>query len=120
MRDGSLHTLYWYVCARRSNFVYAVSVPGAHVPVVPVAPDPEETRHYAHLLLEFVRSANPGLDVALDLTAADLLAGYAWYDWASRADWDTICATCGSVRPAAVAHCPLCPPELGLIRRIAG
>lgn len=117
-RDGSLHTLYWYVCGRQRNVAYAVAAPGAHVPVVAVGSDPEESRHWAHLLLEFVRSANPGLDVTLDLTAADLLAGHAWYEFGSRADWDTVCEACGSVRPAYVDHCDLCPAEPGLIRRI--
>lgn len=48
--------LFWYIeITATGRRVFPAAHPGVHIPVVAVAPDPEQTRHYAHLLAELDR-----------------------------------------------------------------
>jgi len=91
------------------------------VPVVPVGPDVEEQRHWAHLLLELFKESNRGRGMlfALALTDCDMLCdmlkGYRWYVYGETppAAADVICGWCGEVFAPAVAHvCMQAPVEV--------
>lgn len=90
--------LYWYIEATApGRQVFPAAWPGAHIPVVPVAPDPEISRHYAHLLAELFAANNPpAVAFAPALTAAESLrdTGCAWYVWGSL---DVVCECCAGV-----------------------
>lgn len=86
----------------------AASYPAGWVPCVPLAPDPDAAKHYAHLLLELMQSANRerGIILRTELTAPDILAdcGIRWYIWGEPipAQVDAICPVCGQVGQVAV------------------
>ena len=86
----------------------AASYPAGWVPVIPLSPDPDAARHYAHLLLELMKSANQGRGIVLrtELTAPDILEdfGVRWYIWGEPipAQVDAICPVCGQVGQVAV------------------
>ena len=94
--SGRLHELYWYPVAQNGPRDKAVAVGGAvpSIPVVPVAPDPEISRHWAHLLLNMF--AIPGVEFAADLTTAEILdeSGIPWFIWGLH---DHICPGCGAI-----------------------
>ena len=86
----------------------AATHPPGWIPVVPLAPDPDAARHYAHLMLELMNSANQGRGIILrtELTAPDILdnCGARWYIWGEPipALVDKICPVCGQVGRVAV------------------
>jgi hypothetical protein len=116
-RTGTLHTLYWYPVATggRQDKGVAVGAAAPSIPVVPVGNDPEESRHWAHLLTELLEA--PGSAFACDLTTADLLdeCGVPWFVFG---DHDHVCPGCGAIGSdcICVAVCthdePLCTPTL--------
>ena len=103
-RDGSLPALYWYPVDTSGRHDRAVTLGHAApaIPVIPVAPDPEISRHHAHLLISLLEL--PGAAFALDLTTADLLnqVGVPWFVYG---DHDHICPGCAAVGD----HC-ICTP----------
>lgn len=109
-RRGELDSLYWYlivkVPGRRET---AGCYPPHRVPVVPVGPDPEESRHYAHLLLELARAGTPGAILRLELTARDVLDASVpgrWYVWGEEPPaLDEICPFCGAVTRGKPCNC---------------
>jgi hypothetical protein len=98
-RDGYAG-LYWYVEMMLPGRVYAsAAYPWLFVPVVPVAPDPEISRHWAHMLSELFKHDNPGVEFQPALTAIDVLqsVGLPWYEWGHPVTVDVVCAMCGGI-----------------------
>jgi hypothetical protein len=94
--DGTLDTLFWYmVIDALGNRTVPAAVNG-WIPVVRVAPDPEESQHYAHLMLEVHKHYSPGILLRLELTAVDVLeeAGVRYFEWGTN---DIVCPSCGAV-----------------------
>lgn len=91
--------LYWYIEWQLGYNNYAsAAAPGKFVPVVPVGPDPETSRHWAHLLAELFRVSNPpGSSFEPALTSIEVLATVPWYVWGETPIVDVVCALCGSV-----------------------
>ena len=114
--QGDLSGLLWFVemtlpaSLRPSPDVrtMAASYPAGWVPCVPLAPDPDAARHYAHLLLELIKAGNAGRGITFrtELTAPDILddCGISWYIWGEPipALVDAICPACGAVGRVAV------------------
>jgi hypothetical protein len=97
--------MFWYTAATPpGGETYAAAYPARAIPVIPVAPDPEITRHWAHLLQELFRSAEPGWAFETRLTNGAGLerAGVVWYEWGTEVTADAVCADCGCVE--RVAH----------------
>lgn len=91
------HGLVWFVTAQPPGSpAYAAAYPGKAIPVVPVAPDPEISRHWVHLLQELFRSAEPGWAFGTSLTNAAGLerAGVVWYVFGET---DDVCPACAAV-----------------------
>lgn len=124
---GDLHALFYFVemtlpASLRppsGAATMAASYPAGWVPVVPLAPDPDAARHYVHLMLELMASANRGRGIVLsvELTAPDILedCGVRWYVWGEPipALVDAVCPVCGGVRRVAVgAVLDCCPASL--------
>lgn len=89
--------LVWFVTAKPTGQpAYAAAYPSTSIPVIAVAPDPEITRHWAHLLQELFRSAEPSWSFGVDLTNIRGLeqAGVKWYWWG---ELDQVCDGCGAV-----------------------
>lgn len=90
--------LFWFVEASAPGHVrFPGAYPGRLIPVVEVAPDPEVTRHWAHLLAVLFSSTNPPIYVfapALTSTEALRETGCQWYRWG---EIDVICEVCGAV-----------------------
>lgn len=93
--------LVWFVAATPpGEDTYAAAFPARAIPVVPVGPDPEISRHWAHLLQELFRSAvgpdGAGWAFETRLTNGAGLerAGVVWYEWGTL---DVVCETCGAV-----------------------
>lgn len=89
--------LYWFIAVTPpGEDTYAAAFPARAIPVVPVAPDPEITRHWAHVLQELFRSVAPGWALETRLTNAAGLerAGVVWYEWGTL---DVVCDGCGAV-----------------------
>ncbi|GIW60768.1 MAG: hypothetical protein KatS3mg087_1834 [Patescibacteria group bacterium] len=112
-KRGETGDLFWYIVVRRKGGKY---VPGCfppfRVPVVPVGDDPEESRHYAHLMLEIAKAGTPGLILNIELTSRDLLNENIpgrWYEWGDtppHVEYDFVCKFCGSVSKGP--YCDLC------------
>jgi hypothetical protein len=110
-RRQDLASLYWMVEMRLPASLgggYAAAAwPTRCVPVLPVAPDPEESRHWAHLLLELFRTSNIGRGIEFDLalTNDDMLreTQAAWYIYGQQViTRDCVCAHCGAIEPGNV------------------
>lgn len=93
--------LYWFVEMTLSRqYTGSAAHPGQFVPVVPVAPDPEETRHWAHMLAELFKASNPptvGFDPALTSLEALQTTGVPWYEFGDAVTVDVVCYGCGGV-----------------------
>lgn len=96
-RDGYAD-LYWFIEMRLpGNRSAPAAYPGRLIPVVPVAPDPEQTRHWAHLLAELFASTNPAViqfTPALTHVESLTVTGAAWYVYGNL---DVVCPSCGAV-----------------------
>jgi hypothetical protein len=94
--DGTLGELYWYPVEVSGRHDRAVTVGDAApaIPVIPVAPDPEISRHHAHLMIALMELR--GAAFALDLTTAALLdqVGVPWFVFGEH---DHICPSCAAV-----------------------
>ena len=116
-RRGELGQLVWFVEMKIRLEHAAAPWPGARVPVVPVAPDPEITRCWADLLTVLFQQGNRGggLEFAPALTNWATLAstGVDWYEWGA---WpiDIICPACG-----AINHDCICQPVTRIDERTA-
>lgn len=118
VRDGTLHTLYWYVEIRLPlrwhdhgrNLLRPASHPHEWVPVIAVGDDPRDSERAAMALRDAFAKDNPdrGFSFNVCLTAIDILtnAGVAWYHygleepWGAETPapvWDEVCAVCGAV-----------------------
>lgn len=90
--------LFWYIeISAPGRRVFPAAHPGVHIPVVAVAPDPEQTRHWAHLLAELFKVNNPpGWEFAAQLTSLEALreTGCSWYRFG---EIDIVCPSCGAV-----------------------
>lgn len=103
---NDLDSLYWMVemklPASLGGGFAAATYPTRCVPVLPLAPDPEESRHWAHLLLELFKCSNVGRGIEFDLalTNDDLLreTASAWYVYGQRSPArDVVCLACGGI-----------------------
>ncbi|MGD9726273.1 MAG: hypothetical protein AB7R40_22295 [Nitrospiraceae bacterium] len=128
-RLQELNRLYWFVemtLPRAMGGGYAAATyPVRAVPVVPVGPDPEEQRHWAHLLLELFKECNQrrGIEFDLALTDCDILQEYRWYVYGEMPPPapDAICEWCGEVFAPTVAHvCMQAPVEVWCDLRTQG
>lgn len=91
--------LFWYIEAQLPGFIHlSAAHPSVWVPVVRVAPDPEETRHWAHLLAELFKASNPPtVSYEAALTHAGALERVPHYEWGDTVTVDAICRGCGSI-----------------------
>lgn len=101
-RDGTLGDLFWYVVANRKGTASAVAAPNDLVPIIWIAPDPVESRHYAEMMLEIIRSYNRVLDLTLEIGVKSALHVVKWYEFGAIADWDHICPACGGINNSCV------------------
>lgn len=129
IRQGELDRLYWFVemTLPRSmgGGTAAATYPVRCVPVVPVGPDVEEQRHWAHLLRELFKESNQGRGILFEvaLTDCDLLNAFRWYVYGETPPPapDAICDWCGEVFAPTVAHvCMQAPPEVWCDLRTQG
>lgn len=127
-RLRELDRLYWFVemtLPRAMGGGYAAATyPVRCVPVIPAGPEPEEQRHWAHLLLELFKDTNQGRGILFDLalTDCDILKEYRWYVYGETPPApDVICEWCGEVFPPTVAHvCAQTPIEMWCDLRTQG
>lgn len=106
MRDGSLHTLYWFIemtLPIKYGGTKSAATYRNGVPVIPVAPDVAGSHEAAELLRWQFEDSNRGrgisFNVALTSTQA-LKVVNNWYEWGDRNEPDTldnICPECGQV-----------------------
>lgn len=94
--------LYWYIEIRIALNRYAPACyPGLYVPVVPVAPDPEITQHWAHLIAELFKDGNetPSIQFEPQLASTETLrdTGCWWYVFGERVTVDVVCRLCGCI-----------------------
>lgn len=93
--------LYWYIEMSLPGRVFASAAhPGKWVPVIPVAPDPEVTRHWAHMLAEMFKDSNPPtITFEPALTALDVMqsTGLPWYVYGDPVLVDVVCRACGAI-----------------------
>lgn len=107
-RRDAYADLYWYVEVMLPGRRSAPAVyPAQTIPVIAVAPEPEITRHYAHMLVELLRAhaGQPaGVEFVSQLIAGESLndAGVRWYVYGDVVEMDAICYACGAV--GRVAH----------------
>lgn len=108
---NDLTSLYWMVEMRLPPSLgggyAAAAYPTRCVPVLPVAPDPKESREWAHLLLELFKASNIGRGIEFDLalTNDDMLreTKAAWYVYGEQPTTrDVICACCGAIEQGNV------------------
>lgn len=93
--DGTLPDLYWYIVSGDDAIALRAPDGTGIVPVLPVAPDPETTRHWAHMMLELAQQYHPKRAMHLELTVRTALEQHgAWHDWGST---DFVCPGCGAV-----------------------
>lgn len=116
---NDLSSLYWMVEMRLPQSLgggyAAAAYPTRCVPVLPLAPDPEESRHWAHLLLELFKCANVGRGIEFDLalTNDDLLreTASAWYIYGERSPaQDVACLSCGGILIDGACDCQQAKP----------
>lgn len=92
---------YWFVRIRYKMQEFAGGHPGSFVPVIPVAPDPEVTRHYAHMLLELFKmsAASARMELQVEITHKNNLeqAEIPWYEYGDNLCLDAICYNCAQV-----------------------
>lgn len=93
--------LVWFVAATPpGGETYAAAYPARAIPVIPIAPDPEVTKHWAHVLQELFRhavapeGAGWAFEVRITNAAGLERAGVIWYEWGSL---DLVCPGCGAV-----------------------
>lgn len=91
--------LFWYIEACLPGRVHlSAAHPSVFVPVVRVAPDPEISRHWAHLLAELFRAGNPPtVSYEPALTHSEALERVPWYEWGDMPVVDVVCRCCGCV-----------------------
>lgn len=119
-RAGHLDQLYWFVEMRvspsltgaKGAIIAAATYPPGWTPIIPVAPDPQLSRHYAEMLMELLKRANRGrlIEFGLALTAAEIIAEEATmptYEWGD-ACWDCVCVFCGAVWAGTGTHEEVC------------
>lgn len=94
------------------------------VPVICMACDEVESRHYADILRELFVLSNQGrgFDFAVEITDIhELQSGnWQWYEWGS-AMWDCVCMVCGGVfcdTSPQVDICEGCRREKGYIKNV--
>lgn len=125
-RDGTMHTLYWYVEIRLPmrwhehgrNLLRPASFPHEWVPVIPVGDDPKDSERAAVALRDAFAKDNPdrGFSFSVCLTAADILdsSGVTWYrygleePWGASTPepvWDAVCPMCGAVTRGEPCMC---------------
>ena len=116
---GELERLYWMVeikvsaklAGTKQPVIAAASYPLGWVPVVRVGTDPKQSRNYAELMLECLKTANRGrlIDFGLAITNSDIIqtGGYMIYEW-GEACWDCVCVYCGSVWPSTGINEEVC------------
>ncbi|MCB0057226.1 MAG: hypothetical protein KDE45_09380 [Caldilineaceae bacterium] len=115
--SGELATLYWFVemkisptlAGGKQPTIAACAYPLGWVPVVPVGADATESRHYADLLLECLKTGNRGrlIEFGLALTAVDVIADHRTYEW-GEPRWDCVCVECGGVWQSTTANEEIC------------
>lgn len=115
---GEMHLLYWMIEMKvstsltggRHPTLAAATYPAGWIPLIPVAPDPAISRHYAEILLTLIKDANHGrpIEFGLTLTATDMVAGHRHYQWGD-ARWDCICTHCGAVWSSTTVAEEICP-----------
>jgi hypothetical protein len=124
---GELDRLYWFVemqvlrdrargatrAERERNRHMSACWPGQWVPVVPVAPDALESRHWAELVVALFADANPRTtEFAPALTDVDELAKLGqWYEYGHSPDIDIVCPDCGAIEGGAPCGCQDAWPE---------
>jgi hypothetical protein len=134
-RDGTLHTLYWYVELRLPlrwhehgrNLLRPASFPHEWVPVIAVGDDARDSERAAVALRDAFAKDNPdrGFSFSVCLTAIDILtdAGVQWYRYGMEEPWgveqpapvwDEVCAVCGSVTRGEPCACvvDVAPPAI--------
>lgn len=98
---NELDSLVWFVEMKIRLQHAAAPWPGARVPVIPVAPDAEISRHWIDILTVLLQDGNQGtgLEFAPALTDWSTLAstGVDWYEWSDWADADLICPACAAI-----------------------
>lgn len=121
IRLGELDRLFWFVEMTLTRAMgggqAAACFPVRWVPVVAVGPDPEEQRHWTHLLLELFKTNNRGRGIEFDLalTDCDILQEYRWYVYGESLPpaADVVCEWCGEVFAPSLAHvCMRAPVEV--------
>ena len=109
-RDN-FHGLHWYIEARVSHrLIVPVCWPAHWVPLIPVAPDPQITRHYAEILRALIISnSDPhGYEFNIALTHDEALQNLATQCY-TYGELDHICPWCAVVGYGQ-CHCPSTPP----------
>jgi hypothetical protein len=101
-RPDNYAGLYWFIEMRLGATRYVSACwPGRFVPVVPVAPDPEITRHWAHMLGELFQASGelPSIHFEPALTSVEALrdTGCYWYEFGDPVFADVVCRGCGCV-----------------------
>lgn len=135
-RHGDLSSLVWFIQmimpplstaqrrtmtqAEQQDYRYRTACgPGAWVPYVEVAPDPERSRIDAELLAGIFAAYNPA-EIAFvpALCLRTELVAVKSYEWGS--EWDHVCSRCGNVFTSTVAFLtPLCMPCVQRLYRMA-
>jgi hypothetical protein len=97
-RSTGYADLYWIIEADLPRKEYAIATyPTGFVPLVPVVPDPEITRHWAHLLLEVMRP-DAYYPIYTQLAHTQTLhKAFRYYEWGDTIPIDLICDLCGAV-----------------------
>jgi len=116
-KAGDLGTLYWYVEAKLPGRMtstgkpqlQAASWPDVWIPVIPVGPDPQISRHYIEILLEAFRASNggQGIEFGIGLTSIDQIETKKVYEWGEQR-WDCICELCGAVFQETTVGIEIC------------
>lgn len=101
-KSSGYRGLYWYCEMRIGLNRYAPACyPGMYVPVVPIAPDPEESRHWAHLLMELFKTADnsPTIQFEPQIASTETLrdTGCWWYEFGDPVLVDVVCRSCGCI-----------------------
>lgn len=117
-RVGELHLLYWMIEMKvstsltggRQPILAAATYPHGWIPLIPVAPDPDLTRHRAEILLTLIKDANRGrpIEFGLALTAEDIVAGQKHYQW-GEPRFDCICTHCATIWQSTTVAEEVCP-----------
>lgn len=90
--------LYWIV---ECEYAHQKFAPAVHhrrwIPAIPVAPDPEITRHWAHILVEMFALHNPPpVHFETVIVVQEELSKFHWYELGDILPIDLVCLICGA------------------------